>query len=356
MEMDIASDLQALLQKQYLGNSVQDWLVALGVFIGVFVVLRIIISFIVKRVQKLTEKTSFRFGNAIVNIVGKIGRFFYFSVSLYVASTFLLLPLTVHKVIYGLFVLVLVFEAIRVLQKVILFFVERVWLKDSDDKQQVSYILELLIRIVLWAIGILLILSNLGFDVTSLVASLGIGGVAIALAVQNILSDLFSSLSIYIDQPFKLGDFIIVGDHMGTVKHIGLKTTRLRALQGEEIVISNSELTSARVQNFKRMQKRRILFSFGVTYDTAIEKLRKIPEIVKSAIDPLEKAEHDRTHFKEFADSSLNFEVVYYVLTGDYTEYMDIQQAINLKIMDEFAKERIEMAFPTRTVHLVSGN
>ena len=260
---------------------------------------------------------------------------------------------TVSKVFYGLFVLALVFEAIRILQKVILFLVERVWLKDSEDQLHVSYIIGLLIRIILWAVGILLILSNLGFDITSLVASLGIGGVAIALAVQNILSDLFSSLSIYIDQPFKVGDFIIVGEHMGTVENIGLKTTRLRALQGEEIVISNSELTATRVQNFKRMQKRRIVFAFGVTYDTPVEKMKQIQDMVKKAIDPLEKAEFDRAHFKSFGASSLDFEVVYYVLTGDYAEYMDIQQSINLRIMEEFEKENIEMAFPTRTVHLV---
>ena len=201
--------------------------------------------------------------------------------------------------------------------------------------------------------GLLLILSNLGFDITTLIASLGIGGVAIALAVQSILSDLFNSLSIYVDKPFTVGDFIIVGDHMGTVQKIGLKTTRIQALQGEEIVISNSELTSSRVRNFKQMQKRRIVFAFGVTYDTSTEKVKKIPEMVKNAIDPLEKAEYDRAHFKNFGDSSLDFEVVYYVLTGDYTEYMDIQQSINLRIMEEFEKEGIEMAFPTRTVHLV---
>lgn len=353
--MDFTSDPQALLQQEFLGNTVQDWLVALGAFVVVFVVLRIIISFIVRRVQKISQKTSLRFDDAIVNIVGKISRFFYFAASLYVASTFLSLPSTVHKVIYGLFVLALVFEAIRVLQKIILFFIEKVWLKGREDQQHVSYILGLLIRIALWSVGLLLILSNLGFDITSLVASLGIGGVAIALAVQNILSDLFSSLSIYVDQPFKVGDFIIVGDHMGTVEHIGLKTTRLRALQGEEIVISNSELTTARVQNFKRMQKRRIVFAFGVTYDTSAEKMKKIPQIVKNAIDPLEKAEHDRTHFKNFGDSSLDFEVVFYVLTGDYTEYMDIRQKINLAIMEEFEKEGIEMAFPTRTVHLINN-
>ncbi len=351
--MDFASDPQALLQQQFLSNAVQDWLVALGVFVGVFVVLRIMVGFIVRRARKVAEKTSNKFDDAIIGIIGKISGFFYFAASLFIASTFLSLPSTVSKVLYGLFVLALVFEAIRILQKIILFFVERVWLEGRQDQQHVSYILSLLIRIALWSIGLLLVLSNLGFDITSLVASLGIGGVAVALAIQNILSDLFSSLSIYIDQPFKVGDFIIVGDHMGTVEHIGLKTTRLRALQGEEIVISNSELTSARVQNFKRMQKRRIVFAFGVTYDTSTEKVKKIPEMVKNAIDPLEKAEYDRAHFKNFGDSSLDFEVVYYVLTGDYTEYMDIQQSINLRIMEEFEKEGIEMAFPTRTVHLV---
>ena len=179
---------------------------------------------------------------------------------------------------------------------------------------------------------------------------------AIALAVQNILGDMFSSFSIYFDRPFEVGDFIIVGDHMGVVKKIGLKTTRIQALQGEEIVISNAELTSTRIRNFKKMQKRRIVFTVGVTYDTPKEKLEKIPSIVATIMAKVENADLDRVHFKEFADSSLNYEIVFYALTGDFGKYMDSRQAINLGLIEAFGKEGIEFAFPTQTVHLAKDS
>jgi small-conductance mechanosensitive channel len=196
------------------------------------------------------------------------------------------------------------------------------------------------------------IMSNLGFDVTSLVAGLGIGGIAVALALQSVLSDVFSSFSIYFDKPFQAGDFIIVGQHMGIVKHIGIKSTRIQTLQGEELIISNKELTSARVQNFKKMEKRRITFTFGVTYQTPVKKLKKIPEMVKEIVAKIELADLDRVHFRKYGDFSLNFEVVYYVKIPDYGKYMDTQQEINLALKERFEKEGIEFAYPTQTIFL----
>jgi small-conductance mechanosensitive channel len=347
---------QDLLQKQVAGNTVQDLLIATAVFVGAYVLLFLFRTIVIGKLHKFAGKTSFKFDDAIVEVLKRISVFFYISVSLYIATRYLVLSSVVDNLVYGLLIVVLVLEAIRVIQKIIMFFVEHVWLKDSAGQEHMSHILGLLIKLALWTVGLLLILSNLGVDITSLIASLGIGGVAIALALQNILGDMFSSFSIYFDQPFRVGDFIIVGDHMGTVKKIGLKTTRIEALQGEEIVISNTELTSTRVRNFKKMSKRRIVFAFGVTYDTPVAKLKKIPEIVGSCIDPLEHAEMDRAHFKSFGDSSLDYEVVYFVKTGDYKEYMDTQQTINISILDKFEKEGIEMAFPTRTVYLNKGD
>ena len=205
---------------------------------------------------------------------------------------------------------------------------------------------------MLWAIGLLLILSNLGIDVTSLIAGLGIGGIAIAFALQNILSDLFGSFSIYFDKPFKIGDFIVAGAHSGVVEKIGIKTTRLRALQGEEIVISNTELTSARVQNFKKMEKRRIVSSFGILYETPIEKIKNVKQIVKNIFDSLENTELGRIHFKELGDFSLNFEVVYNITTGDYDVYMDAQEKFNFALVEAFEKEGIGFAYPTQKVFL----
>ncbi len=195
-------------------------------------------------------------------------------------------------------------------------------------------------------------LSNLGINVTSLVASLGIGGIAIALAVQNILGDLFSAFSIYFDKPFAVGDFITVGKHKGTVQNIGLKSTRIRMLQGEELVIPNKEITSGKVSNYRRMEKRRVAFKFGVVYETKTEQLKKIPEIITEIINQTKDCEAFRVHFKEFGDSSLNYNIVYYVTNNDYDVYLSAQQEINLGIKEAFEKAKIEFAYPTQTVYI----
>ena len=353
--MEVMTQYKEILSKQLIGNSLQDWLGAVACLVCVYVALQVFRRVVISRISKIVQKTSFKGDDAIIQMLEGISGFFYFVTSLFIASRLVSSSEIVEKVIYGLFVVVIVYEVIRILERIILFFVVRFWMGDRNEseKEHMSHVLQIIIKIALWTIGAILVLSNLGFNVTSLVASLGVGGIAIALAVQNILGDMFSSFSIYFDQPFRVGDFIVVGDHMGTVKKIGLKTTRIEALQGEEIVISNAELTSSRVRNFKQMQKRRIPFVVGVTYDTSKEKLAKIPEIVKSVIVSIENAELDRVHLKEFGDFSINFEIVFYALTGDYIEYMDARQEINLGLVGEFEKEGIEFAFPTQTVHVV---
>ena len=195
-------------------------------------------------------------------------------------------------------------------------------------------------------------LSNLGINVTSLVAGLGVGGIAIAFALQNILNDLFSSFAIYFDKPFVVGDFIKIGEHAGTVEKVGIKTTRIRSTTGEELIISNRELTSARVQNFKRLNERRSIFTIGVVYETTAEKLRRIPSIIQTIIESQSLNRFDRVHFKTFGDFSLNFEVSYYVQTTDYKKFMDTQEIVNLKIVEAFEKEGISMAYPTQTIYL----
>jgi small-conductance mechanosensitive channel len=196
------------------------------------------------------------------------------------------------------------------------------------------------------------VISNLGVDITSLIAGIGIGGIAIALALQNILSDLFSSFSIYFDKPFKVGDFIVVGEHMGSVEKIGIKTTRVRSPQGEEIVIANQELTTARVQNFRRLERRRNLVTLGVTYETPLAKLKKVTGIIEDIINKQKDATFDRVHFQSFGDFSLNYQIVYYVESEEYGVFMDVQQAINFAIMEAFEKEGIEFAYPTQTLYL----
>lgn len=213
-------------------------------------------------------------------------------------------------------------------------------------------LLRRILTIVIWILGGLLILQNIGFDVTSLVAGLGIGGVAIAFALQNILGDIFSSFALVFDRPFEPGDFIIVGKHMGVVQKIGIKTTRIVALQGEEIVIPNQELTASRVQNFKKMQKRRISFDIGLSYETTTKEIKDAIKKIQKIIEAIPNTSFDRAHFKSFGDSALLIEVVYYLHSGDYTLYMDTQQRVLMELKEYLEKKHIEIAFPTQTVYM----
>ncbi|HZW12037.1 MAG TPA: mechanosensitive ion channel family protein [Noviherbaspirillum sp.] len=212
----------------------------------------------------------------------------------------------------------------------------------------------LVARIFVWVLAALVMLDNLGFNITTLMASLGIGGIAVALAVQNILGDIFSSVSIALDKPFVIGDFIIVDSYMGTVEYVGMKTTRLRSLGGEQIIFSNTELLKQRIRNYKRMQERRVLFEFGIAYETPLEDVERIPEMVREIVaGSAPDTRFDRAHFKSYGESSLQFEVVYYVLDPDYNKHMDIQQRINLALLRRFREAGIGFAYPTRTLHLV---
>lgn len=208
-------------------------------------------------------------------------------------------------------------------------------------------------RLVFWLLCLLVIVDSFpGVEITALVAGLGIGGIAVALALQNILSDVFASLTITLDKPFVLGDFIIVGDYLGSVEHIGLKTTRIRSLSGELLVFANNDLLQSRIQNYKHMKQRRVAFQVRVTYDTPPEKLRSIPPRIKEIVESLPDTRFDRAHFMTYSDYSLAYEIVYYVDGPDFNRYADRQQAINLAIHEFFTEQGIEFALPTQTLHL----
>jgi small-conductance mechanosensitive channel len=215
-------------------------------------------------------------------------------------------------------------------------------------------IISFLVNVVIWALVLLLTLDNLGINITALVAGLGIGGIAVALALQNVLGDLFASLSIALDQPFVIGDFLSVDDFLGSVEFIGIKSTRLRSLSGEQIIISNGDLLKSRVRNYGRMSERRVVFGTTVTYDTPIEKLEGLPNIIREIVKAQPNTRFDRAHFAKHGDSALEFETVYYVLSADFNRYMDTQQAINLALHRKFADLGIEFAYPTRKVFVVS--
>lgn len=352
---EFINEYQHILESVHFGNSIEKYCLALGIFLVLFIVLRFFRSQIIHRLKKLAQQTSTEFDDHLVISMEKIHPRFYDFISLYIAIQSLAFPDEIDKIIYGAFIVLVIFQAIISSEDIVLYFLKKAV---TDGKTHTTaddmafHGLSLFVKIILWATGSLLILSNLGFNITSLAASLGIGGIAVALAVQNILSDIFSSFTIYFDKPFEIGDFIIIGTEMGTVQKIGLKTTRIKALQGEELVVSNKELTSARIQNFKKMQQRRIVFTLGITYDTSLEKCKKIPIIIEEIFSKLPDAQFARAHFFEFADFSLNYEIVYHQLSGDYDQYMDTRQSLNFAIKEAFEAEGIEMAFPTQTIHV----
>jgi small-conductance mechanosensitive channel len=212
------------------------------------------------------------------------------------------------------------------------------------------------LRLMLWAVFLLAVLSNLGVNITAFVASLGIGGVAVALAVQNILGDLFASLSIAVDKPFEVGDFIGVGEVEGTVQYVGLKTTRIQSIGGEQIVMSNTDLLKQTLKNYKRMNERRILFNFGLTYDITADQAEQIAPLVKRLVEEDPQLRFGRAHLKNFGDSSLDWQVVYFVKDPAYDVYMDAQQRLNIKLMRELARMGVDFAFPTRTVIVANAD
>lgn len=209
-------------------------------------------------------------------------------------------------------------------------------------------ILGLLIRALVWSVMILSILSNVGVNITALVASLGVGGIAIALAVQTVLSDVFASLSIGFDKPFEIGDFVVFNDVAGTIEHIGLKTTRIRSLSGEQIVCANAILLQQTIHNYKRMQTRRVVFTLGISLSTPPDKLRQIGPAIEKIISGSTGTRFDRAHFASFGEDRLNLEVVHILSTADYNQYMDIQQEINIRIMEALAGLGVELAVPGR--------
>jgi small-conductance mechanosensitive channel len=222
----------------------------------------------------------------------------------------------------------------------------------GKNSQYLIFILKKIVQVIVFIVGFLIILYVFNIDLTGALVGLGVGGIAIAFALQSTLSDVFSAFSIYFDHPFEIGDFIVVGEYSGTVTNIGVKSTRLKLLQGEELIISNKELTTVSVRNFRKLEKRRVAFTIGVVYGTPLDKLKKISPIITEIIKDMDGAEFERTFFTEFGESSLKFDISYYVNSADYTKYLEIREKINFAIIEAFEQEGIEMAFPTSTVYI----
>jgi small-conductance mechanosensitive channel len=346
--------LKDFLEISFLQNRVSDYLVFLLAFVIGILIIRIIKSIILSRLRAWSEKTATTIDDFLIRIIEKAFLPLIYFGAFYLSTRTLTLNPTISKVVDVIGVILLTVFGIRFLVSLLSYSLQAYWLKKEKDeaKQRGIKGIVTVIKVIIWGIGLTFLLDNLGFKISTVIAGLGIGGIAVAMAAQAVLKDLFSYLAILFDRPFEIGDFIIVGDFLGTVEHVGIKTTRLRSLGGEQLIFSNTDLTDSRLRNYKRMERRRVVFQLGVTYQTSLQHLKEIPGIIKKVIEDVADITFDRAHFFSYGDFSLNFEVVYYVLNRDYNQYMDIQQKINLAINEEFTKRGIEFAYPTQTLFL----
>lgn len=343
-----------MLDHEFLGNTVLAWLIGLAITLGLWIALLILRRVLTRIIKHVAGKSDAWWSELPVIVVERAQRWFLLVVALVAGSRPLDLPAHADKTLWFLLVAAFLVQAGWWAHCMVGSLVEsnRERMRGRDPAKITTIgALGLLAKTALWIFVALLLLANAGVEITPLIAGLGVGGLAIALAVQTILSDLLASLSIIFDKPFVIGDFLIVGEHMGVVEHIGLKTTRIRSLSGEQLVFSNNDLLGSRIRNFGRMRERRTSFEVGVTYETPREKLERIPEILRAAVEAQPKTRFDRSHFTKFGPYSLDFETVYFVKVPDMTEYLTIQQAINLQVFSEFAKEGIEFAYPTQMIH-----
>lgn len=333
-----------------------DFMIAGLVFIAVLAALLGGKALLTRQLRRLAERSRFNMLSYLAQVLGATRLPFMLWVGLLAAVSQLTVNSRQEKWLNYAWIIILVSQIAFWANRIVTIAVERAFERQRTTNPAAAthlMLAGLVARIILWSVAVLVTLDNLGFNITTLMASLGIGGIAVALAVQNILGDVFSSVSIALDKPFVIGDFIVVDSYMGTVEYVGMKTTRLRSLGGEQIIISNNELLKNRIRNFKRMQERRVLFEFGVTYETPIEQIRALPGLLREIISSPElQTRFDRGHFKGYGDSALLFEVVYYVLDPDFNKYMDIQQTINLALLESLAARGVSFAYPVRMLRL----
>lgn len=345
-------EIKSFLGQSFYGNTLLAYSLAILLFVALYFALKIVRNIVLKRLKVWSQKTETTLDDFIVKAIERSVLPLLNFMSFYISVTNLNLSERLKTVLHAMSVVVLTFFVLRFIISAIRHFIETKLkdLENSDAKlKQIKGIMSI-ITIIIWVLGIIFLLDNFGYDVTAFVTGLGIGGIAIALAAQNILGDLFNYFVIFFDKPFEVGDFVVVDDKKGTIESVGIKTSRIRSITGEELIISNSDLSNSRVHNFKRMERRRVLFLLGVTYQTSYENLKAIPDMIKEIIVSHQDVQFDRVHFAEYGASSLNFEIVYFYIGTDYVQHMDVRQSINLKIFEEFQKREIYFAYPTQTL------
>ncbi|MCO7058671.1 MULTISPECIES: mechanosensitive ion channel family protein [Pseudomonas] len=339
------------------GISILNWLLALVVAIATFLVARAAISFLLHRIRRWAEHDGV-LSHVLAKVMAGTSNFLLLLASLLVGLSMLDLPERWLTRVSSLWFVVAALQIGLWANRAIGLGLDRYFAgQRTDGLTQASALATLSAwgaRVLLWSVVVLAMLSNLGVNITAFVASLGVGGIAVALAVQNILGDLFASLSIAVDKPFEVGDFIVIGPLAGTVEHVGLKTTRIRSLGGEQIVMANASMISSTIQNYKRLQERRIVFEFGLSYDSPTEAVKKAPGIVEEAIKAQSQVRFDRAHLRGFGKEALEFECVYIVQDPGYNLYMDIQQAINFHLLERFSKVGAKFAVPVRAIKVTA--
>lgn len=346
---------EALVGGRILGDRIELWALAAGLAVVVIVVLQTVAVVSRRRLERLPETSTRRL---LLSVAGAMRFLPSLILGIGIGSAVLALPSAWSTAGRGAVVIGTGLQLGLMASQLLSSLVQRESARRSAREQLGGAALamfQLLGQTAVWSVALLLVLTNLGIDVTGLVASLGVGGIAVALAAQNVLGDLFASLSIVLDRPFETGDFINSGTEMGTVKKIGIKSTRIQSLSGEEIVVGNAALLQSRIRNFKKMRERRVLVRFGVLYSSETERLREVPKLCQEAVAcQAPKARFDRAHLDIFAPSALEFELVYFVSSGNFTEHMDVKQAILLDIFDGLKGLGLQLALPTSTVHLAS--
>lgn len=344
--------MNEVLDQVYYDNTVRDYLIALSVIVGGILLVLAFKKLIIKRLQAWATKTPGTWDDFIIHSLARFGIPIVEWIIVYWGVHLLDLSDETERAIQIATSIIVTYFALRLVSSVVMLLLESGVRRREHGEEKIKQLggLMMVINVVIWFLGLVFLLSNWGVQVTPIIAGLGIGGIAVALAAQNILGDLFSYFVIFFDRPFEAGDFIIVDDKMGSIEYVGIKTTQIRALGGEQIIIGNSNLTNSRIHNYKRMARRRVVFGLDVEYGTPYEKLKRIPEMLKSIVLEHQLVTFDRAHFAAYKDWSLRFEVVYYVLSADFNVYMDTQQSINLKIYEAFENEKISFAFPTQTM------
>ncbi len=349
-----------LRNTEFLNNNLVAWFVAVLMALAIFILALTIRGFLKRRIARSADDQPVGIVFLLTRLVAQTRAYFIVTVAIFIGSLLLVLPPRIEEILRMALITVILIQIGFWGTYAINYWLARRIQKEMERDSTTATTLNglgLVVRILFWAIILLLILENVtGVEVTTLIAGLGITGVAAALAVQNILSDLFASLSISLDRPFVIGDTIVVGEFTGKVEHVGLKSTRVRSLTGEQLIFSNSDLLNSRIRNYKRMDRRRNVFFLDVTYQTPADQLERIPRLIGEIIQMQPDVTFDRAHFKEFGASALRFEVVYFNENPDYLVYMDTQQAINLAIVRCFTAEGIEFAYPTQTLFVHDAN